>query len=57
MVVDSVDMRRGIGLSMIVEQVLGYSPYAGAGSFFVFCNFARNRIYESHPRSISYCLA
>lgn len=43
MVVEPVDMRRGIdGLSMIVQQVLGRSPCAG--SAFVFCNRARNRI-------------
>jgi transposase len=43
MVVEPVDMRRGIdGLSMIVQQALGYSPCAG--SAFVFCNRTRNRM-------------
>ncbi|MCP5245595.1 MAG: IS66 family insertion sequence element accessory protein TnpB [Burkholderiales bacterium] len=43
MVVEPVDMRRGIdGLSLIVQQALGHSPCAG--SAFVFCNRARNRM-------------
>ncbi len=43
MMVEPVDMRRGIdGLSMIVQQALGYSPCSG--SAFVFCNRAGNRI-------------
>jgi transposase len=43
MVVDPVDMRRGIdGLSLLVQQTLGHSPCAG--SAFVFCNRAGNRI-------------
>lgn len=41
--VEPVDMRRGIdGLSMIVQQVLGHPPCAG--SAFIFCNRAGNRI-------------
>ena len=41
--VDPVDMRRGMdGLSMIVRQVLGHPPCAG--SAFIFCNRAGNRI-------------
>ncbi len=41
--VDPVDMRRGMdGLSMIVQQVLGHPPCAG--SAFIFCNRAGNRI-------------
>jgi len=41
--VEPVDMRKGIdGLSMFVQQFLGHSPCAG--SAFVFCNRARNRI-------------
>ncbi|MDR4652632.1 MAG: IS66 family insertion sequence element accessory protein TnpB [Nitrosomonas sp.] len=43
LVAGPVDMRRGIdGLSMIVQQALGYSPCSG--SAFVFCNRAGNRI-------------
>lgn len=43
LVVEPVDMCRGIdGLSMIVQQTLGQSPCAG--SAFVFCNRAGNRI-------------
>jgi transposase len=43
MVVEPVDMRRGIdGLSLIVQQTLDRSPCAG--SAFIFCNRARNRI-------------
>lgn len=43
MVAEPVDMRRGIdGLSMIVQQGLGYSPCSG--SAFVFCNRAGNRL-------------
>jgi len=43
LVAEPVDMRRGIdGLSMIVQQSLGYSPCSG--SAFVFCNRAGNRI-------------
>lgn len=43
MMVEPADMRRGIdGLSMIVQQALGYSPCSG--SAFVFCNRAGNRI-------------
>jgi len=43
MVVEPVDMRRGIdGLSLIVQQTLAHSPCAG--SAFVFCNRAGNRI-------------
>jgi len=41
--VEPVDMRRGIdGLSLIVQQTLDHSPCAG--SAFVFCNRASNRI-------------
>ena len=41
--VEPVDMRRGIdGLSLIVQQTLDHSPCAG--SAFVFCNRAGNRI-------------
>ncbi|HRB46499.1 MAG TPA: IS66 family insertion sequence element accessory protein TnpB [Nitrosomonas sp.] len=41
--VEPVDMRRGIdGLSMIVQQSLAHAPCAG--SAFVFCNRASNRI-------------
>jgi len=43
LVVEPADMRRGIdGLSMIVQQALEHSPCAG--SVFVFCNRAGNRI-------------
>ena len=43
LMVDPVDMRRGIdGLSVLVEQALQRSPCAG--SAFVFCNRAGNRI-------------
>jgi transposase len=43
MVVEPVDMRRGMdGLSLLVQQTLGHSPCAG--SAFVFCNRAGNRI-------------
>ena len=43
MVVAPVDMRRGIdGLSMLVQQVLERSPWAG--SAFVFCNRTGNRL-------------
>lgn len=43
LVVEPVDMRRGIdGLSMVVQQTLDCSPCAG--SAFVFCNRAGNRI-------------
>jgi len=43
LVIEPVDMRRGIdGLSMIIQQSLGYSPCSG--SAFVFCNCAGNRI-------------
>ena len=41
--VEPVDMRRGIdGLSLIVQQVLGYSPCAG--SAFIFHNRPGNRL-------------
>jgi len=41
--VEPVDMRRGIdGLSMVVQQSLEHTPCAG--SAFVFCNRANNRI-------------
>ena len=41
--VEPVDMRRGMdGLSMVVQQSLGHSSCAG--SAFVFCNRAGNRI-------------
>lgn len=41
--VEPVDMRRSIdGLSLIVQQTLDHSPCAG--SAFVFCNRAGNRI-------------
>lgn len=41
--VEPVDRRRGMdGLSMVVQQSLGHSPCAG--SAFVFCNRAGNRI-------------
>ena len=41
--VEPVDMRRGIdGLSMVVQQSLEQAPCAG--SAFVFCNRANNRI-------------
>lgn len=41
--VEPVDMRRGIdGLSMVVQQSLQQAPCAG--SAFVFCNRANNRI-------------
>ncbi|MEQ1815535.1 MAG: IS66 family insertion sequence element accessory protein TnpB [Nitrosomonas sp.] len=43
LMVEPVDMRRGIdGLSVLVEQALQRSPCAG--SAFVFCNRAGNRI-------------
>lgn len=46
MMVEPVDMRRGIdGLSMIVQQALGYSPCSG--SAFVFCNVSIQRIHLS----------
>ena len=41
--VERVDMRRGIdGLSMLVQESLAHAPCAG--SAFVFCNRAGNRI-------------